>query len=127
MQIESKIYADIPVERRLFERVKTNFRTRAGRPERKGDDPALAQTVTVVDISAGGFKLDNWRGLETGMALTIELPPLHRVKAKVVWIVGRSAGCEFPDSLTETELARVLAANAPEPGTQRPVFGKKGV
>lgn len=124
MQIESKIYADIAVERRMFERVRTKFSARAGRDPRA---PGLAQTILIEDISPGGFKLTGWRGLETGMDIIVELPPLHRVKAQVIWIVGRSAGCEFPDRLTEAELAKVLAANAPEASAPRPVFGKKGV
>lgn len=124
MQIESKIYADIPVERRMLDRVATKFRTRAARDARA---PGLVQTVTVLDISTGGFRLDGWRGLETGMEIAIELPPLHRIKARVIWIVGRSAGCEFRSRLTESELARILDANAPEPSHERPVFGRKGL
>jgi hypothetical protein len=120
MLIASKLYAEKPAERRVFGRVAADIRARLGG---KNNGP---QSVVVRNVSKGGFMVEDWIGLETGQRVDIEMPPLARMRATVVWTVGKQAGCEFWEPLNERQFDVVLDAHAPPVVHEAPVFGRKG-
>ena len=120
MSSTAQLYAPAPDERRLFRRLGAGFAARASHAAER------EQKVTVQDISAGGFRMSGCRNLATEMEVSVELAPLPRLPARVVWVVGHSAGCEFIRPLGARQLAAVIAENRSE--APRPTgFGRKGI
>ena len=120
MLIASKLYTEKPAERRTFRRVAADISARLGG---KANWP---QNVTVRNVSKGGFMVEDWAGLQNGQTVDIEMPPLARMKATVVWTVGKQAGCEFWEPLNERQFDVILDAHAPAVVHEGPVFGRKG-
>jgi PilZ domain len=53
------------------------------------------QTVSILDISAGGLQLQGAFGVTGGDRIAIELLSGHRLTAKVVWSMGSRVGAAF--------------------------------
>ena len=119
MRIASRLFTSEAADRRMFGRVASNIRARMGRAEQ-------AQEVTVTELSRGGFRVEGGKNLEGGMDIAIDLPGLGLRPARVVWTVGRQAGCEFTLPIEDRQIEELLARHAPDPATPaRPSFGRK--
>lgn len=55
--------------------------------------------VLIEDISQSGFRIADASGLNLEAALSIRLPGLHALDARVRWIEALGAGCEFAQPL----------------------------
>ncbi len=120
MQLSSKLYIVKAEEKRLFDRLASDFKARIGTA------PSRTHDVTIRNISRGGFMIEGPARLAGGMTVAIDMPPLFARPAKVIWAYGMRAGCEFEVALEERELQTILRSNviaAQRPG--RAVFGRK--
>ncbi len=120
MHLTSKLYVVESEERRLFQRLASDFKARLGTA------PSRVHDINVCNISRGGFMVEGVTNLAGGMVVAIDLPPLFSRAAKVIWAYGVRAGCEFEQPLEERELQTILRRNvmaAQQPG--RAVFGRK--
>lgn len=95
--------ADDTVERRLSSRtpvaVQAGFR-------KSGLDAAKAE---VSNLSRTGCKVDSAINLREKMQVWIKFPGLQAMPAKVVWVNGFEAGCEFSSPFYEPVLENFLS------------------
>jgi hypothetical protein len=66
---------------------------------------------TVIDITTQGFLLTSNALLEPETVFRLKLPGLDPVRAKVVWVEGERAGCEFMPPIHPALLDAAIAAS----------------
>jgi hypothetical protein len=66
---------------------------------------------TVMDITTQGFLLVSNAALEAEMVFRVKLPGLDPLRAKVIWIEGERAGCEFLPPIHPALLDAAIAAS----------------
>lgn len=88
-------------ERRLSEREDLSVWARAHYFERR------PLTLTIMNVSESGFQIELSEYLEIGSTIFVQLHGLQLLAAKIVWIDGNIAGCEFHIPLTAKELEQI--------------------
>lgn len=89
--------------RRAEERLPADIRARygaQGMPER-----ALCR---VVDMTKRGAKLEVYCDLPPSSMITLRLPNMDTVRARVVWSNDFEAGCQFLEPLSDNELDAIF-------------------
>jgi hypothetical protein len=76
-----------------------------------GDEGEEVDFVVVTDLSPEGAKLVTPAPLEVGSEVALTLPMVEPLRARVVWVSKRLAGCRFADPL-HPALLRVVVATA---------------
>ncbi|CAN5373291.1 hypothetical protein BH10PSE12_BH10PSE12_30410 [soil metagenome] len=69
-------------------------------------------TSRISDLSVGGFRLQSFIKLVSGMEIWIMLPGFEGRKATVLWAQEHEAGCAFERPLHPAILDHILRANA---------------
>jgi hypothetical protein len=73
------------------------------------EDGAKTSPVTVVDISAGGFKAEVGDDILEGAEVWLKLPGFEARRSRVIWRRGGEAGCEFETPIHERDLEQIVA------------------
>lgn len=100
-------------------RIAASLKGCAGRDRRRSKRTAIegadqeegVDFVVVTELSPEGAKLVTPAPLEVGGEVAITLPMLEPLRATVVWVSNRLAGCRFVDPLHPAVL-RVVVATA---------------
>lgn len=79
-------------------------------PLRASEGPEEIDFVVVTDLSPEGAKLVAPAPLEVGRTVALTLPMLDPLRARIVWVSERLAGCRFLDPLHPAVLRVVMAA-----------------
>lgn len=110
-------------EVRAEPREEVHFRTRATRSERR------SIPVLVVNVSASGLMIRCEADLVIGEMITVQLPAVGQVQARVRWALGGRAGCQLdraiPPALYQSMLATMRGSEGPPiviPGPTRRVL-----
>lgn len=87
------------------------FPIHEGEPARAGDRAKLVvqcevrqpgrpwQLVVLEDLSASGFRIAGLRDADQAQDLTIRIPGMQPLYARVCWKAGAQVGCEFTNPL----------------------------
>ncbi|PZU10800.1 PilZ domain-containing protein [Sphingomonas sp.] len=101
-------------ERLAFDRRRTKrWQTRATCGIRGPDGET--SSVTLWNISEGGFGAQCAANLADGDMLTFRLGRTGHAEARVVWRIGEIVGCEFLRGVSAAEVALALATATPAP------------
>jgi hypothetical protein len=73
------------------------------------EEGAKSAKVVIVDISVGGFKAETEDQVEEGHEVWLKLPGHEARRSRVVWVKGRTVGCEFEYELHPRELELIVA------------------
>jgi hypothetical protein len=84
---------------------------------------ATTTPVQVLDISAGGYKVQTDAHLEEGSEVWLKIPGSEAKRGHVVWTKENEAGCEFESELHPAELELLVAP--PRRGPVKNVFRKE--
>lgn len=106
MSIPAILIRDEPFERRVDER----WRVRLG--ARWLDSGPAGQPLTILDLSASGFRIATDQRLKVGSYLIVEMPGEVNKICKTVWNTGRLHGAMFSEPLSEMELQDLIASNS---------------
>lgn len=106
MSIPAILIRDEPFERRRNER----WRVRLG--ARWLDSGPASQPLTILDLSASGFRIETNQRLKVGSYLIVEMPGGVNKICKTVWNTGKLHGAMFSDPLSEMELQDLIASNS---------------
>jgi hypothetical protein len=68
------------------------------------EDGVKTDSVTVLDVSTGGFKAEADTEIEEGTEVWLKLPGFEVRRSRVVWARGGEIGCEFQLPLHPSEL-----------------------
>lgn len=74
-----------------------------------------ASSITLCNISEGGFGAQCAAGVRDGDQLTFRLGRAGHAEARVVWRIGQVVGCEFLRPVSAAEVAVTLATASPAP------------
>jgi hypothetical protein len=85
------------------------------------EEGAVTNQVRVVDISAGGFKIEAQHPLEEGAEVWLKLPGFEAKRSHVVWVKDKEAGCEFETDMHPAEL-EILTTPPPRKGPVKNLF-----
>ena len=85
------------------------------------EEGAVTNSVTVIDISTGGFKVYTDHPLEEGSEVWLKLPGFEAKRSHVKWSKDSEAGCEFEAEMHPAEL-QIITAPAPRKGPVRNLF-----
>ena len=69
---------------------------------------ATTMPVQVLDISAGGYKIQTDAKLEEGSEVWLKVPGFEARRSRVVWTKENEAGCEFESELHPAELEALV-------------------
>lgn len=64
----------------------------------------------VVDLSAGGARIQTYSSVRRGTTIWLTLPGLGPRAADVIWADDFRAGCQFREPLTADQLGTLVAA-----------------
>ncbi len=73
-------------------------------------------SVTLWNISEGGFGAQTAADLQDGDRLTFRLGRTGHADARVVWRIGEAVGCAFIEPVSPAEVALTLATATPASG-----------
>lgn len=91
-----------PPKARNAERVSLTLR--AGLRQRG----AAPVTVSILDLSTHGFRIETHLTLQVGTQIWLRLPGLESAAARVAWIHGPCAGCAFDRPLHPAVLQMIV-------------------
>jgi hypothetical protein len=84
----------------------------------RGPD-GVASSVTLWNISEGGFGAQCAVSVNNGDQLTFRLGRTGHAQARVVWRIGDVVGCEFLRPVSPAEVALALATATPVLGDEK--------
>ena len=64
--------------------------------------------ATVLDLSTAGFKIRSSMEAPPGSIVLVKFPKMEAIEARVVWVTGEEAGCEFLEPLPPPLLDVIL-------------------
>jgi hypothetical protein len=79
----------------------------------------VASSVTLWNISEGGFGAQCAVSVNNGDQLTFRLGRTGHAQARVVWRIGDVVGCEFLRPVSPAEVALALATATPALGDEK--------
>ena len=118
MAFSAKLQSNEQEEHRLFDRLRATVHARLGHSK------SGMEMVRTKDISRGGCQIYGWSKIRTGQSINITIESLETKTAKVVWVVGRIAGCEFRTPLSDDDVSAVMTPYISDK-LRQPVFGRK--
>jgi hypothetical protein len=68
------------------------------------EEGAKSTQARVTDLSEGGCRLRCDEPVEAGSEIWVKLPGLEAKRARLVWVEGENAGCEFETPLYQSEI-----------------------
>ncbi len=72
------------------------------------EEDAVALKVRCRDISTSGCRIEGGVGLAPDSEIWVKITGLTPLKARVVWVQGPEAGCEFAEPLHPQEIEQLL-------------------
>ncbi|HEX8668274.1 MAG TPA: PilZ domain-containing protein [Allosphingosinicella sp.] len=73
------------------------------------EEGAKKTSITLLDISTGGFKADAPEPIEIGTEVWLKIEGLEARRSRVVWHRERDIGCEFEVPLHKAEIDLIVA------------------
>lgn len=86
---------------------------------------SVSQPLTILDLSASGFRIETDQRLKVGSCLIIEMPGKVSKICKIVWNTGLLHGAIFSEPLSKMELQALIALNfavSPSPASEVCIF-----
>lgn len=80
----------------------------AGGIRRRGEHRARAE---ILDLSTHGFRIEASIAMARDMQVWLTIPGFEPKAARVVWVEGSFAGCEFETPFHPSVLERIVALN----------------
>lgn len=106
MAIPAILFLEEPSERRREDR----WRVRLG--ARWLDNSPEGQSLTILDLSTSGFRVETDQLLKVGSCLIVEMPGEVNKICKTVWNAGKLHGAMFSEPLSETELQNLIGPSS---------------
>ena len=74
------------------------------------DEGAVSGPAKVIDISLDGCRIEAEQPMGPDAEVWLKLPGLETKRARVCWVNGKEAGCEFDTPLHPAELELMVPA-----------------